>query len=125
VKSSFLCLPRLRKMDKSWMYVTDRFRSTEYAQGVRQFQTMARAHAAGNNTARCPCRRCCNNLFLPISEVEEHLFITEIDSNYTEWIFHGEQESLNFNDTDEDDEDNGDDCYIDDFDDMTFMLLPA
>ncbi|KAG6664033.1 hypothetical protein CIPAW_02G063800 [Carya illinoinensis] len=57
------------KMDKSLMNVRDRFRSTEYAEGIRHFLTMAGAHTDRNNRVR----------------------------SYTEWIFHGEQESMNFN----------------------------
>ncbi|XP_042982725.1 uncharacterized protein LOC122311983 [Carya illinoinensis] len=105
-------------MDKSWMHLTDRFRSREYGKGVRQFLTMARAHALGNNSVKCPCRRCRNNLFLHIREVEEHLFITGIDPTYTYWIFHGEQEPMNIGCMDEDGPDNLDDSYVDDIDDM-------
>ncbi|XP_042967497.1 uncharacterized protein LOC122300711 [Carya illinoinensis] len=106
-------------MDKSWMHLTDRFRSREYGIGVRQFLTMARAHAQGSTTVKCPCRRCRNNSFLPISEVDRHLFITGIDPNYTNWIFHGEQEPFSFLAEDGDDiPDGGDNSYIDDIDDM-------
>ncbi|KAF5467964.1 hypothetical protein F2P56_012164 [Juglans regia] len=105
-------------MDKTWMHLTDRFRSREYGEGVRQFLIMARAHALGNNNIKCPCRRCRNNLFLPISQVERHLFITGIDPTYTDWIFHGEQEPMNFMGPDDEEPDNLDDSYVDDIDDM-------
>ncbi|XP_042992270.1 uncharacterized protein LOC122318744 [Carya illinoinensis] len=106
-------------MDKSRIHLTDRFKSREYRIGVRQFLTMARAHAQGNTMMKCPCRKCRNNSFLPINEVERHLFITGIDPNYNNWIFHGEQNPINFMAEDKDDTpDDGDNSYIDDIDDM-------
>ncbi|XP_042975438.1 uncharacterized protein LOC122306930 [Carya illinoinensis] len=105
-------------MDKSWMHIADRFRSREYGEGVRQFLAMARAHALGRNNIKCPCRRCRNNFFRPISEVERHLFVMGIDPSYTDWIFHGEEDPINVQSEDEDDHDLGQDGYIDDIDEM-------
>ncbi|XP_042972958.1 uncharacterized protein LOC122304759 [Carya illinoinensis] len=104
------------KMDKSWMNLPNRLRSPAYAEGVRNFLQMAQNHAMGNNRIQCPCRICSNNLFLPLLIVESHLFIKGIDPNYTEWIFHGEEETQNLNMDDEDAEMSDDDEFIDDMD---------
>ncbi|XP_035547412.1 uncharacterized protein LOC108987287 [Juglans regia] len=109
-----------RKMDKAWMHIEDRLRSNEYANGVKQFIDMAKAHAPGRECIRCPCRRCRNRSFHHIAMVEDHLFIVGIDTSYTEWIFHGEEETLpdaTFSDEDGDDAHNYND-YIDDVDEM-------
>ncbi|XP_042962390.1 uncharacterized protein LOC122296653 [Carya illinoinensis] len=103
-------------MDKSWMNLSNRLRSPAYAEGVRNFLQMAQNHAMGNDRIRCPCRICSNNLFLPLSIVESHLFIKGIDPNYNEWIFHGKEETQNLNMDDEDAEMSYDDEFIDDMD---------
>ncbi|XP_042974567.1 uncharacterized protein LOC122306194 [Carya illinoinensis] len=107
-------------MDRAWMHIEDRMRSNEYAEGVKKFIDMAKAHALGRDCIRCPCRRCRNRSFHPISMVEDHLFIVGIDTSYTEWIFHGEEETLQY--TTSSDEEGIDDYsyndYIDDVDEM-------
>ncbi|XP_042988618.1 uncharacterized protein LOC122316149 [Carya illinoinensis] len=81
-------------MDKAWMHIEDRLHSSEYVEGVKQFIDVAKAHALGRNCIRCPCRRCRNCTFHPIGVVQDHLFIIGIDTSYTAWIFHGEEEIL-------------------------------
>ncbi|XP_042969106.1 uncharacterized protein LOC122301793 [Carya illinoinensis] len=103
-------------MDKSWMSLGDRLLSPAYAEGVNSFLRMARTHSMGSDRIQCPCRICCNNLFLPIFEVESHLFIKEIDPTYTHWIFHGEEETLPIIDNDVDPGVESGDVYIDDMD---------
>ncbi|XP_042950382.1 uncharacterized protein LOC122282501 [Carya illinoinensis] len=106
-------------MDKNWMHVPNRFTSAEYSEGVNKLLIMARAHAPESTTFRCPCRRCRNNLFLPINEVEDHLFMNGIDPSYTHWIFHGEGESWSVNSSYSNDD--GFDPtrnFVDDMDDM-------
>ncbi|XP_042962433.1 uncharacterized protein LOC122296696 [Carya illinoinensis] len=105
-------------MDKSWMSLGDRLLSPAYAEGVNNFLTMARTHSMGSDRIQCPCRICCNNLFLPIFEVESHLFIKVIDPTYTHWIFHGEEETLPIIDDDVDPGVESGDVYIDDMDRM-------
>ncbi|KAF5477449.1 hypothetical protein F2P56_004089 [Juglans regia] len=101
-------------LDKSWMNLTDRLRSPAYAEGVNTFLTLARNHSWGIEQIRCPCRECHNMFFLPIFEVESHLFIKGINLNYTHWIFHGEEETRSFNDDDNDSVADYADEYIDD-----------
>ncbi|XP_042952270.1 uncharacterized protein LOC122289358 [Carya illinoinensis] len=107
-------------MDKAWMHIGDRMYSNDYASGVKQFMDMAKAHASGRDCIRCPCKRCRNRTFHPFSVVEDHLFKVGIDPSYTEWIFHGEEETLP--DTTSSDEDGdaayNDNDYIDDVDEM-------
>ncbi|XP_042980250.1 uncharacterized protein LOC122310441 [Carya illinoinensis] len=104
-------------MDKSWMKITDRFRSSEYATGVKDFITLAQSHSTSDEI-RCPCTLCLNNYFLPISQVERHLFIKGIEPTYTTWIFHGEEEDLPFIDDDDLHDPEQADPYIDDIDVM-------
>ncbi|KAF5443124.1 hypothetical protein F2P56_035712 [Juglans regia] len=105
-------------MDKSWMNLTDRLRSPAYADGANTFLTPAQNHSQGSNRIRCPCRSCCNNLFLPILIVETHLFIKGINPNYTQWVFHGEEETRSFNDDGDDSVTDYAHEYIDDMDHM-------
>ncbi|XP_041025525.1 uncharacterized protein LOC121265933 [Juglans microcarpa x Juglans regia] len=106
-------------MDKSWMNDPDRLVSPAYAEGVKYFLAQARNHASGRDRIRCPCRACLNNLWLPIFEVETHLFMKGINPNYTQWIFHGEEDTTwNMSDEDIDDDINQEDDYIDDMQDM-------
>ncbi|XP_042951411.1 uncharacterized protein LOC122287225 [Carya illinoinensis] len=118
-------------MDKCWMHLPNSLRSPAYAEGVNTFLNLARNHSGGSDRIRCPCRSCCNTLFLPIFDVETHLFMKGINLNYTQWIFHGEEETRTFNDDDDDSvADYADDC-IDDMDHMlddiragTFVDVP-
>ncbi|XP_042950301.1 uncharacterized protein LOC122282416 [Carya illinoinensis] len=107
-------------MDKAWMHIGDRMHSNDYASGIKQFLNLAKAYASGRDCIRCPCRRYRNRTFHPFSVVEDHLFIAGIDPFYTEWIFHGEEETLP--DTTSSDEDGdaayNDNDYIDDVDEM-------
>ncbi|KAF5445814.1 hypothetical protein F2P56_031501 [Juglans regia] len=105
-------------MDKSWMNLGDRLVSPAYAEGVKNFLAMARNHSMGSDRIRCPCRICYNNLFLPIFEVETHLFIKRINPNYTQWIFYGKEETLPIINDDTDPGVGVEDEYIDDMDRM-------
>ncbi|XP_042942758.1 uncharacterized protein LOC122307433 [Carya illinoinensis] len=105
-------------MDKSWMNLPNRLRSPAYAEGVNTFLNLARNHSRGSDRIRCPCRACCNTLFLPIFDVETHLFMKGINPNYTQWIFHGEEETQSFNDDDDDSVADSSNEYIDDMDHM-------
>lgn len=102
------------------MKVGDRLGSPAYAEGVKNFLTMARTHSEGSGRIQCPCRKCLNNFFLPLFEVESHLFIKGINPNYTELIFHGEKKKLPILDDDLDDEpqDGFENYYIDDMQGM-------
>lgn len=104
-------------MDKSWMYISNR--SNEYNKGVRTFMAIAQANAHRGNMIMCSCRRCCNNYFKPIATVNDHLFIVEIDSNYTKWIFHEEEELLDITTLDDSKNVNVFGEYIDEMDDMS------
>ena len=79
------------KMDKSWMHETDRT-NTRYSEGVKQFINMARGHADRVGRIKCPCCKCTNRYCHHINMVETHLIANRFDLNYTEWIFHGEED---------------------------------
>lgn len=101
-------------MEQRWiMHQTDWFRSREYAEGVRQYITMAWAHRGRDKNIKHPCCTYFNNMFLPISQLECHLFFTKIDPNYIDWIFHWEQENMTFLDDDNNVDDQFDEGYID------------
>ncbi|XP_042944837.1 uncharacterized protein LOC122278720 [Carya illinoinensis] len=89
-------------MDKGWMHLTNRF-STTYVEGVNQFISIARDHADKLGRIRCPCVKCKNGYYRIINVVEDHLFIKGIDKNYTQWIFHGEDEIWNESQVNEND----------------------
>ena len=70
-------------MDKSWMHETNRL-GNRYAEGVKEFISMARNHADGRNRIKCPCHSCTNRYYKHIDDVEDNLFLTEIDLSYTQ-----------------------------------------
>jgi hypothetical protein len=78
-------------MDKSWMQESNRF-GNRYIEGVNEFISMARSHVDGLDRIKCPCRSCLNRYYKPIDKVQDDLFLKGIDLNYTQWIFHGEED---------------------------------
>ena len=66
--------------------------SNRYVEGVKAFISMARGHVDGLNRIKCPCRSCTNQYYKHINEVEDDLFLKGIYLNYTQWIFHGEED---------------------------------
>lgn len=56
----------------------------------------------------CPCIKCRNKRWLSIEVIRSHLISAGIDSSYTRWVYHGEEEQLdedydeNFNNEDVD-----------------------
>ena len=78
-------------MGKSWMHETDRA-SKRYIEGVKQFINMAHGHADRLDRIKCPCRKCTNRFYHHVDAVETHLILNRIDLDYTEWIFHGEED---------------------------------
>ncbi|XP_042964767.1 uncharacterized protein LOC122298991 [Carya illinoinensis] len=79
---------------------------------------MVQSNAPASDAIRCPCWICRNNFFQPFTVVRDHLFLRGIDRSYNQWIFHGEDDPFQVNQSD--DEDDGDDFgeYIDDVDEM-------
>ncbi|KAF3960795.1 hypothetical protein CMV_014512 [Castanea mollissima] len=105
-------------MDKGWMHETDRT-STRYSEGVKQFINMARGHADRVGRIKCPCRKCTNRYYHHIDAVETHLIVNRFDLNYTEWIFHGEEDPF-FKHVQA--EHNDDNSQAEDIDDVGEML---
>lgn len=84
-------------MNKSWMLKTHRF-GEKYSKGVKQFISIASGHADGwPNRIKCSYRKCENCYYKPIDEVEDDLFINEIDKYYTWWVFHEEEDPFRIN----------------------------
>uniref|UniRef100_A0A2N9GAQ5 Transposase-associated domain-containing protein n=1 Tax=Fagus sylvatica TaxID=28930 RepID=A0A2N9GAQ5_FAGSY len=104
-------------MDKSWMHETNRL-GNRYAEGVKEFISMARNHADGRNRIKCPCRNCTNRYYKHIDDVEDDLFLKGIDLNYTQWIFHGEDPFLQNVHT----QHNNQNANVEDTDDVEEML---
>ena len=79
------------EMDKTWMQESNRF-GNRYIEGVNEFISMARSHVDGLDRIKCPCGSCLNWYYKPIDKVRDDLFLKGIDLNYTQWIFHGEED---------------------------------
>ena len=104
-------------MDKSWMHETNRL-GNRYAEGVKEFISMARNHADGRNRIKCPCRNCTNRYYKHIDDVEDDLFLKGIDLNYTQWIFHRDDPFLQNVHT----QHNNQNANVEDTDDVEEML---
>jgi hypothetical protein len=78
-------------MDKTWMQESNRF-GNRYIEGVNEFISMARSHVDGLDRIKCPCHSCLNRYYKPIDKVRDDLFLKGIYLNYTQWIFHGEED---------------------------------
>jgi hypothetical protein len=90
--SSFLNFcDRNIEMDKTWMQESNRF-GNRYIEGVNEFISMARSHVDGLDRIKCLCYSCLNRYYKPIDKVQDDLFLKGIDLNYTQWIFHGEED---------------------------------
>ena len=105
-------------MDKSWMHEIDRT-STRYSEGVKQFINMACGHADQVGRIKCLCRKCTNRYYHHINAVETHLIVNRFYLNYTEWIFHGEEDPF-FKHVQV--EHNDDNSQAEDIDDIREML---
>ena len=77
----------MKQMDKSWIHHPNRL-CNEYVNGLHTFIGIARNHVDSNGNTRCPCRKCLNAFFKPISVVQKHLFMNEFSRTYETWIFH-------------------------------------
>jgi hypothetical protein len=104
-------------MDKSWMQETHRF-GEKYSKGVEQFIRMARGHVDELNRIKCPCCKCENRYYKPIDMVEDDLFINEIDMNYTQWVFNGEEDPFRINEHVNHNDDNASSEDIDEVEQM-------
>lgn len=73
-------------MDRSWMNAR-RF-SSVYVQGVESF---VKENMGQECDIKCPCTHCLNSYIESQKEVQDHLLIRGIDTEYTRWIYHGER----------------------------------
>ncbi|KAL6577531.1 hypothetical protein OROMI_009859 [Orobanche minor] len=97
-------------MDKSWMYIEDRW-SDKYSAGMKKFMDMARRHCR-DAMIRCPCRSCRNVIYNKQNIVENHLRDKGMDVTYTVWHFHGEEMGGNRNEDDSSDENEDHDANL-------------
>ncbi|GAB2278105.1 hypothetical protein Dimus_012803 [Dionaea muscipula] len=77
-------------MDKSWMTITNRWKSVEYKEGVKSFIAFACKNLGSNVEIRCPCVDCVNSKKMKSNVVELHLIRRGIDPSYKTWLHHGE-----------------------------------
>ncbi|XP_031107361.1 uncharacterized protein LOC116012037 isoform X1 [Ipomoea triloba] len=109
-------------MDKAWM--TQNKRSNEYI-GLKNFMLFVGNHLGHDCEIRCPCKKCLNTTSLNQSVVYMHLRQNGIDTDYTQWIFHGEsptfQERSNngsqveYDDSDDDENLDGVDEFLNEY----------
>lgn len=111
-------------MDRSWITDGTQKFTTKYMAGVRDFIKFAREHL--DNTDEpilCPCKDCLNLIRQDIKTVEDHCNCSGMSMTYTRWTRHGEgfsdDEGRDRNDdgaydSDNDEEEDNGDCYVDD-----------
>lgn len=111
-------------MDRSWITDGTKKFTTKYMAGVRDFIKFAREHL--DNTDEpilCPCKDFLNLIRQDIKTVEDHCNCSGMSMTYTRWTRHGEgfsdDEGRDRNDdgaydSDNDEEDDNGDCYVDD-----------
>ncbi|KAK1605080.1 hypothetical protein QYE76_028753 [Lolium multiflorum] len=111
-------------MDRSWITDGTKKFTTKYMAGVRDFIKFAREHL--DNTDEpilCPCKDCLNLIRQDIKTVEDHCNCSGMSMMYTRWTRHGEDfsddEGRDRNDdgaydSDNDEEEDNGDCYVDD-----------
>ena len=111
-------------MDRSWITDGTKKMTTKYMKGVRDFIKFAREHL--DNTDEpilCPCKDCLNLIRQDIKTVEDHCNCSGMSMTYTRWTRHGEgfsdDEGRDRNDdgaydSDNDEEEDNGDCYVDD-----------
>ena len=104
-------------MDKTWMQESNRF-GNRYIEGVNEFISIARSHVDGLDRIKCPCHGCLNRYYKPIDKVQDDLFLKGIDLNYTQWIFHGEEDPFLQNVHVEHDDENASAKDIDEVEEM-------
>ncbi|XP_020271010.1 uncharacterized protein LOC109846198 [Asparagus officinalis] len=103
-------------MDRSWMFVRDRFHNPDFTNGLKTFLDAAKQHLDHENKTRCPCVKCQNALLcLSLPEIRRHILVNGFEQHYTTWTEHGEdfvdvaddQMYEDFeSDSDDDDDDN-------------------
>ncbi|KAF4346801.1 hypothetical protein G4B88_007830 [Cannabis sativa] len=98
-------------MDKSWIWSNNKL-SEEYTNGVSTFINLARSRLNDENKTPCPCTDCVNFYYHELETVERHLWVNGFSKSYTNWVYHGEDEtasSFNIDDLESDiNEDNED-----------------
>ncbi|KAK1645184.1 hypothetical protein QYE76_062989 [Lolium multiflorum] len=114
----------IQAMDRSWITDGTKKFTTKYMAGVRDFIKFAREHL--DNTDEpilCPCKDCLNLIRQDIKTVEDHCNCSGMSMTYTRWTRHGEDfsddEGRDRNDdgaydSDNDEEEDNGDCYVDD-----------
>ncbi|XP_039140530.1 uncharacterized protein LOC120277753 [Dioscorea cayenensis subsp. rotundata] len=91
-------------IDKAWMEISDRT-LPQYEKGVNEFLDFAFKQLDEGRAARCPCKKCNNNLFRTRQSIYEHLMLNGISKNYKHWYNHGEGLQYYSEDDNDDDDD--------------------
>jgi len=81
-------------MDRGWIH-EPKF-SKRYVEGVQSFMQLVRSHFDRNSKVRCPCQDCLNVFFQTQEIVYDHLLIKGIMGSYMQWIYHGEQSQMRY-----------------------------
>ncbi|KAL3370741.1 hypothetical protein AABB24_007665, partial [Solanum stoloniferum] len=94
-------------MDRGW--IREPKFSKRYVEGVQSFMQLVRSHFDRNSKVRCPCQDCLNVFFQTQEIVYDHLLIKGIMGSYMQWIYHGEQSQMRYDNEDENEEHDNDD----------------
>ncbi|XP_076884504.1 uncharacterized protein LOC143533696 [Bidens hawaiensis] len=78
-------------MGHQWVKNENRL-STEYVNGVKEFLNVAQRTLNFAGLTLCPCTNCLNSRMQNIGVIATHLINTGIDTTYTQWVYHGEDE---------------------------------
>ena len=79
-------------MDRSWLSA-DR-RTKEFQKGVEDLLMVAFENGYNKEKISCPCLRSTHSKSWKAQTVRNHLFQNGIDQTYTQWIWHGEANSV-------------------------------
>ncbi|KAF4391832.1 hypothetical protein G4B88_011475 [Cannabis sativa] len=103
-------------MDKSWIWSNNKS-SEEYTNRVSTFINLSRSHLNDENKTPCPCTDCGNFYSHELETVERHLSVNSFSKSYTNWVYHGEDEtasSFNIDDLESDINEDNEDSEEDD-----------
>ncbi|XP_020242947.1 uncharacterized protein LOC109821169 [Asparagus officinalis] len=105
-------------MDRSWMFVRDRFHNPDFTNGLKTFLNAVKQHLDHENKTCCPCVKCQNALpCLSLPEICKHILVNGFAQNYTTWTEYGEDfvdvaDDQMYEDFESDSEDDDDDNAI-------------
>ncbi|KAH9617756.1 hypothetical protein KSS87_005151 [Heliosperma pusillum] len=80
-------------MDTNWITLPNDH--SNYIDGCLKFIAIAKESLVEGKT-KCPCKNCKLRYWLPLSEVEGHILFKGFYQKYTNWIWHGKEDVLDY-----------------------------